>query len=37
MDPKEDLVVVFMTQIMPSAAYNFRGQLKNIIYSAIVD
>ena len=34
-DPKEDLVVVFMTQLMPSATFNFRGQLKNIIYSAI--
>jgi CubicO group peptidase (beta-lactamase class C family) len=34
-DPDEDLVVVFMTQLMPSATFNFRGQLKNIIYSAI--
>jgi CubicO group peptidase (beta-lactamase class C family) len=36
-DPKEDLVVVFMTQLMPSATFNFRGQLKSIIYSSIVD
>ena len=36
-DPTEDLVVVFMTQLMPSATFNFRGQLKNIIYSAIED
>ena len=36
-DPAEDLVVVFMTQLMPSATFNFRGQLKNIIYSAIED
>ncbi|HEY2662438.1 MAG TPA: serine hydrolase [Caulobacteraceae bacterium] len=36
-DPKEDLTVVFMTQLMPSGAFNFRGQLKNIIYSAIED
>ena len=36
-DPKEDLAVIFMTQLMPSATFNFRGQLKNIIYSAIVD
>lgn len=36
-DPLEDLTVVFMTQLMPSATFNFRGQLKNIIYSAIVD
>jgi CubicO group peptidase (beta-lactamase class C family) len=36
-DPKEDLSVVFMTQLMPSGTFNFRGQLKNIIYSAIID
>jgi CubicO group peptidase (beta-lactamase class C family) len=36
-DPKEDLVAIFMTQLMPSTTFNFRGQLKNIIYSAIVD
>jgi len=36
-DPKEDLTVVFMTQLMPSATFNFRGQLKSIIYSSIVD
>jgi CubicO group peptidase (beta-lactamase class C family) len=36
-DPVEDLYAVFMTQLMPSATFNFRGQLKNIIYSAIVD
>lgn len=36
-DPKEDLIVVFLTQLMPSGTFNFRGQLKNIIYSAIVE
>lgn len=36
-DPVEDLVAVFMTQLMPSATFNFRGQLKNIIYSSIID
>jgi CubicO group peptidase (beta-lactamase class C family) len=36
-DPKEDLTMVFMTQLMPSATFNFRGQLKSLIYSAIVD
>ena len=35
-DPVEDLCVVFMTQLMPSGAFNFRGQLKSIIYSSIV-
>ena len=34
-DPVEDLIVVFMTQLMPSDTFNFRGQLKNIVYSAI--
>ena len=34
-DPREDIIVVFMTQLMPSATFNFRGQLKNIIYGAI--
>lgn len=36
-DPVEDLVTIFLTQLMPSNTFNFRGQLKNIIYSAIVD
>ncbi|CAA0108981.1 putative protein [Halioglobus japonicus] len=34
-DPAEDLVVVFMTQLMPSSTFNFRGQLENIIYGAL--
>jgi CubicO group peptidase (beta-lactamase class C family) len=36
-DPKEQLSVVFMTQLMPSGTFNFRGQLKNLVYSAITD
>ncbi len=36
-DDVEDLVVVFMTQLMPSGAFNFRGQLKSIVYSSIVE
>ena len=36
-DPREELVVVFLTQLIPSATFNFRGQLKNIVYSALVD
>ncbi len=36
-DPVEDLIVIFMTQLMPSATFNFRGQLKNLVYSAIID
>lgn len=36
-DPAEELIVIFMTQFMPSGTFNFRGQLKSIIYPAIVD
>ena len=36
-DPVEDLVAIFMTQLVPSATFNFRGQLKSIIYSSITD
>jgi CubicO group peptidase (beta-lactamase class C family) len=36
-DPAEDLTVVFMTQFVPSGTFNFRGQLKNLVYSAIVE
>jgi CubicO group peptidase (beta-lactamase class C family) len=36
-DQEEDLSLVFMTQLMPSGAFNFRGQLKSIIYSSIVE
>jgi CubicO group peptidase (beta-lactamase class C family) len=36
-DPAEDLFAIFMTQLMPSATFNFRGQIKNIIYGAIED
>ncbi|MFP6792893.1 MAG: serine hydrolase domain-containing protein, partial [Pseudomonadales bacterium] len=27
-DPVEDMFVIFMTQLMPSATFNFRGQIK---------
>ncbi len=36
-DPVEDMVVVFMVQIMPSGLFNFRGQLKSLVYSSIVE
>jgi CubicO group peptidase (beta-lactamase class C family) len=36
-DPAEELVVVFMTQFIPSTTFNFRGQLKSLVYAAIVD
>jgi len=36
-DPAEDLAVVFMTQLLPSGTFDFRGQLKTIVYGAIAD
>jgi len=36
-DPAEDMTVVFMTQLLPSGAFNFRGQLKTLVYPAIAD
>ena len=36
-DPVEELVVILMTQFMPSATFNFRGQLKTLVYAAILD
>jgi len=29
--------VVFMTQLMPSGTFNFRGQLRSLIYPAMID
>jgi CubicO group peptidase (beta-lactamase class C family) len=34
-DPAEDLIAIFMTQLMPSNSFNFRGQLEAIVYSAL--
>jgi CubicO group peptidase (beta-lactamase class C family) len=36
-DPEEELVVIFMTQLMPSSTFNFRGQLEALIYAALDD
>lgn len=34
-DPSEELIVLFMTQLIPSSTFNFRGQLEAIIYGAL--
>jgi len=34
-DPVEDLAVIFMTQLMPSASYPFRAQLRSLVYQAL--
>ncbi len=36
-DPEDELSVVFMTQLLPSTAYDIRRQLKNLVYAAIED
>jgi CubicO group peptidase (beta-lactamase class C family) len=36
-DPAEDLFVVFMTQLLPSGTFDFRGQLRALVYGAIDD
>lgn len=35
-DPVLDLVVVFMTQLLPSSAYPIRSQLKQMVHAAMV-
>jgi len=34
-DPAEELVVVFMTQLIPSSTFNFRSQLEALVYAAL--
>jgi CubicO group peptidase (beta-lactamase class C family) len=36
-DPKEELIAIFMTQVLPSSAYPVRRELRTMIYSAITD
>jgi CubicO group peptidase (beta-lactamase class C family) len=36
-DPTEDLFTVFMTQLIPSGTFNFRAQLKTLVYGALAD
>ena len=36
-DPKEDLIAIFMTQLIPSSTYPVRGELRTMIYSALDD
>jgi CubicO group peptidase (beta-lactamase class C family) len=35
--PKEELIMVFLTQLMPSSTYPFRRELRATIYGSIVD
>ena len=35
-DPVEDLIVIFLTQFMPSDAYPFRDEISQIVYAGLV-
>ena len=34
-DPTENLYAIFMAQLIPSSTFNFRGQIKNLVYGAM--
>jgi CubicO group peptidase (beta-lactamase class C family) len=36
-DPREDLIVLFLTQLLPSSAHPVRRQLRTLVYSAITE
>lgn len=36
-DPKEELIVILMTQLLPSAAYPIRRELRTLVYSAFTE
>jgi CubicO group peptidase (beta-lactamase class C family) len=36
-DPAEQLTAIFMTQLMPSAAYPLRSELRQLVYQALID
>ena len=36
-DPAEDLIVIFMTQLMPSSSYPLRRELRVLSYASLID
>ena len=36
-DPKEELIAILMTQLLPSSAYPIRRQLRTLVYSALTE
>jgi CubicO group peptidase (beta-lactamase class C family) len=36
-DPAEELITIFMTQVLPSSTYPLRRELRTMVYSAITD
>jgi CubicO group peptidase (beta-lactamase class C family) len=36
-DPAEELITIFMTQVLPSNAYPIRRELRTMVYAAITE
>jgi CubicO group peptidase (beta-lactamase class C family) len=36
-DPAEELITIFMTQLLPSSSYQVRRELRTMVYAAITD
>lgn len=36
-DPREDMAVIFMTQLIPSSAYPIRRELRTLVYAALTE
>jgi CubicO group peptidase (beta-lactamase class C family) len=36
-DPAEEMITIFMTQVLPSSAYPLRRELRSMVYAAITD
>jgi CubicO group peptidase (beta-lactamase class C family) len=34
-DPRDEIAVVFMTQLLPSSSYPIRQQLRTLVYAAL--
>ena len=34
-DPVEDIIMIFMTQLMPSSTYPIRREIKTMLYGAL--
>ena len=35
-NPKEEMVVIFLTQLLPSSTYQVRRELRSLVYSALM-
>ncbi|HCK09440.1 MAG TPA: serine hydrolase [Candidatus Latescibacteria bacterium] len=36
-DPREELICIFMTQLIPSSSYPLRRELRTLVYQSIID